>query len=556
MAYKDLRNDVGKYTPRKEQKDALEFIKSTIDTNPDSKFFLLNMPVGIGKSHLAMMISEWYTTKINKSAKVDVVTAGKILQDQYDAEYESVQNLKGKENYSCTSYACSCAQGKEFNRLNKTSCDSCPYDNARSGYISGQVSLTNFYLYLIYAIYSSGMNEQRKSNVLIVDEAHEFDDVMSDFISIKITETVIKRLKFVNEYEVIKALHKVKSISDYIEFLNYLIGEINDTVDQIEKSMSGGRSVKADKRDLKINKLFGTKNTDVKTMQVINDLKQYLLKIDVFLKEYKANPNNWVLETTYNEKTKQKDLSLEPIWAFDYLDKYIWSRYDLVILMSGTILDKGLFCNLNGIDPDKAIYYSVDSPFPVKNRPIYYMPLGKMSFAKKEETFKNYVPYIKKLLKKYENHKGIIHTNSFELAKWIESGIKEPRLVFHESSNKDEVLRAHFESDEPTVFVSPSVGTGVSFDHDKSRFQIIAKIPYPSLGSQKNKMRQSNNPDWYAWRTICSLLQMTGRSVRSMNDYADTIIIDGSFSDVLRYSSHLIPQWVQVSIKKVETKVA
>jgi Rad3-related DNA helicase len=556
MAYKNLRNDVAKYTPRKEQKDALEFIKSKIDTNPDSKFFLLNMPVGTGKSHLAMMISEWYTTKVNKSAKIDIVTAGKILQDQYDEEYESINNLKGKENYSCTSYECSCAQGKEFNRLNKTSCDSCPYDNARNSYISGQVSLTNFYLYLIYAVYNNGINEQRKSNVLIVDEAHEFDDVMSDFISIKITETIIKRLKFVNEYEIIKALHNVKSINDYIEFLNYLIGEINDTIDQIEKSMSGDRNIKSDKRELKIDKLFGTKNADVKKMQIINDLKQYILKIDVFLKEYKANPNNWVLESTYNEKTKQKDLSLEPIWAFDYLDKYVWSRYDLVILMSGTILDKGLFCNLNGIDPDKAIYYSVDSPFPVKNRPIYYMPLGKMSFSKKEETFKNYVPYIKRLLKKYENHKGIIHTNSFELANWIESSIKEPRLIFHDSSNKDEILRAHFESDKPTVFVSPSVGTGVSFDHDKSRFQIIAKIPYPSLASQKNKMRQSNNPDWYAWRTICSLLQMTGRSVRSMNDYADTIIIDGSFSDVLRYSSHLIPHWVQVSIKKIETKVS
>lgn len=557
MAYKELRNDVGKYTPRKEQKDALNFIIDTKTKAPDSKFFLLNMPVGIGKSHLAMMISEWYTSKIDKSAKIDVVTAGKILQDQYDDEYESIQNLKGKENYSCKEYACSCGSGKEFNRLNKTSCDDCPYDSARSNYISGQVSLTNFYLYLIYAIYNNAnINEQRKSNVLIVDEAHEFDDVMSDFISIKITETVVKKLKFSNEYEVIKALNKVKSISDYINFLNYLVGEINDTIDQVEKGMSGGRSVKSDKRDLKISKLTGTKNNDMKTMQIINDLKQYLLKIDVFLKEYKANPNNWVLESNYNEKTRQKDLSLEPIWAFDYLEKYVWSRYDMVILMSGTILDKGIFCNLNGIEPDKAIYYSVDSPFPAKNRPIYYMPLGKMSFAKKEETFKNYIPYISKILKKYDKQKGIIHTNSFELSKWIQDKVSEPRLVFHESSNKDEVLRAHFESEEPTVLVSPSVGTGVSFDHDKSRFQVIAKVPYPSLASQKNKMRQSNNPDWYAWRTVCTLLQMTGRSVRSMNDYADTIIIDGSFSDVLRFSSHYIPEWVQVSIKKIESKVA
>jgi hypothetical protein len=58
-------------------------------------------------------------------------------------------------------------------------------------------------------------------------------------------------------------------------------------------------------------------------------------------------------------------------------------------------------------------------PFPVENRPIFYMPLGKMSYAKKEETFKNYVPYLHKILKKYSNKKGIIHTNSFELSNWM-----------------------------------------------------------------------------------------------------------------------------------------
>ena len=72
----------------------------------------------------------------------------------------------------------------------------------------------------------------------------------------------------------------------------------------------------------------------------------------------------------------------------------------MVFLMSGTILDKNLFCQLNGLDVTKASYYSIASPFPLKNRPIYYMPVGKMSFKSKEDTFKRYVPYIQKLLDK------------------------------------------------------------------------------------------------------------------------------------------------------------
>ena len=103
--------------------------------------------------------------------------------------------------------------------------------------------------------------------------------------------------------------------------------------------MGGNRSAISDKRDLKIAKVTQGSNSDVKLMMIISDLKQYQLKIDIFLKEYKNNPHNWVLETNFNEKANSKELSLEPIWAYDYLEKYVWSRYDMVVLMSGTILD-------------------------------------------------------------------------------------------------------------------------------------------------------------------------------------------------------------------------
>jgi len=547
-----LKKDLMKYTPRAEQNEALEFIMKTHSESPSTKFYLMNMPVGSGKSHLAMMISDWYTSKVDKNAKVDIITAGKILQDQYDVTYESIKNLKGKENYSCKSYSTSCSNGKEFNRLNKTTCDFCPYDESKNGYLGGKVSLTNFHLYLIYAIYNQKMFEQRESNVLIVDECHEFDDVMSDFITIKITESLVKRLKFTNEYQIVKALSKVKSIENYIEFLKYFNNEIKTTIATIDGSMVPNRDITSDKRDLKISTITNSPNKDVKMMQIISDLKQYLIKIDIFLKEYDANPDNWVLESNYNEKTKQKELSLEPIWAYDYLDKYVWSNYDAVILMSGTILDKKLFSELNGLDPDRSVYYSVDSPFEQENRKVYYMPLGKMSFTKKEETFKNYVPYLHKILKKYEMQKGIIHTNSFELSEWIKRDVDNSRLLFHDSSTRDEMLKLHMDSKDPFVFVSPSVATGVSFDHEKSRFQVISKIPYPSLNSQKNKLRQKNNPEWYSWKTVAGLLQMCGRSIRSKTDWADTIILDGSFSDLLRFSSNYFPKWFLDSINKVD----
>ena len=551
-----LKKDLLKYNPRREQQETLDFIDAEYKKNPLNKFFLLNLPVGTGKSHLALMLADWYRKNANRMVRVDIITNSKLLQDQYADTYDSICDLKGKENYECEEYACSCAQGAEFARLNKASCESCPYSSARESYINGGISLTNFYLYILYAMYNPKLMEARAAGVLIVDEAHEFDDVMTGFVSIKITEAVIKKFKFSNEPVLLKELKQISTIAHYVEFLKYLNTEIVSTQEQMEKGMyKAPRDVVSDKRDLKLSKVLNVKNSDVKLMQVMTDLKQYQLKIEIFLKEYKDNPNNWVLETSYNEKLRQKELSLEPIWAYDYLDKYVFSHYDMVFLMSGTILDKNLFCQLNGLDVTKAVYYSIESPFPVKNRPIYYMPVGKMSFKQKEETFERYIPYIKKILDKYSTSKGVIHTNSFELSNWIQKSIKDKRLIFHDSTNKDEMLRMHCESDKPTVIVSPSMDTGVSFDDDLARFQIIAKIPYPTLGSQKNKMRQSNNPDWYAWKTVSGIIQMSGRPIRSNKDYADTIIIDGSFGDVMKHSSQFLPDWVQNAIKRINIKV-
>jgi hypothetical protein len=165
-----LKKDLGLYKPRKEQKEALSFIDSEYQKNKLNKFFLLNMPVGSGKSHLALMIADWFRRTVDKSSKIDIITNSKILQNQYSDTYQSICDLKGKDNYECDAYSSSCAQGAEFNRLNKTTCESCPYAYARESFISGGISLTNFYLYILYAIYNPRLIENRGSRVLIVDE--------------------------------------------------------------------------------------------------------------------------------------------------------------------------------------------------------------------------------------------------------------------------------------------------------------------------------------------------------------------------------------------------
>ena len=125
-------------------------------------------------------------------------------------------------------------------------------------------------------------NHNYFANNHCVSNCHDFDDVMSDFISIKITETIVKRMKFSNEREIIKKIKGINTIDDYVQFLSFLNGEILDTCEQMEKGMgSAPRSAKVDKRDLKISKVISEKNSDVKLMNQITDLKQYQLNIEV-----------------------------------------------------------------------------------------------------------------------------------------------------------------------------------------------------------------------------------------------------------------------------------
>lgn len=549
-----LKKDL-KYTPRKEQTEALEFITKTMEDNKNIKNFLLDLPVGVGKSYLAIMICDWYSKNINSRAKFDVLTNSKILQEQYFEEFVSPANLWGKNNYDCSQYSCSCESGKEFNKINKTKCEDCPYDSSKNSYLHSKVNLTNFHLYIMFQLYQEELYDQRDSNVLIVDEAHDFEQVFSDFISISLTELGIKRLGLNKQNAILSSMKSINDMDRFVEFCEeILVNEISDRIASIKwemKKSSSGDKVQIN-RDLKLDKVFGENTNDsVKLMKVLNDLENYMTKIEHFLKDYSNMPENWVMEISLN-KNKQKEINIQPVWANPYLDKYIWSKYDYVIMMSGTILDKQMFSYLNGFSAHQTAYYSIKSPFDVKNRPIYYMPLGRMTYTKKEETFDKYVPFIEKLLSKYKNKKGIIHTHTYELAEWTKEKVNDKRLIFHDTESKDRALKIHYRNDSPSVLCSPSMATGVNLENDRARFQILLKIPYPSLATKKNKMRQKSMPEWYTWKTIAGIIQAYGRAVRSYNDKADFIILDGCFSDIMLHNGDKIPGWVMDAVKRVD----
>ena len=87
-------------------------------------------------------------------------------------------------------------------------------------------------------------------------------------------------------------------------------------------------------------------------------------------------------------------------------------------------------------------------------------------------------------MEQHPNEKGIIHSHTYKIANYLKYNIKDKklkkRILTHTSENRDEVLKQHMNSKEPTVLISPSMTEGVDLKGDLSRFQILCKVPYPS----------------------------------------------------------------------------
>jgi len=527
-----------KLIPREQQIELLGFTKKSI--NSGRKYILLNASTGSGKSYFTVMFMNWYKNHINNDAKFDIITNSKILQQQYLSDYPFINNLTGRSNYECKPYNTDCKIGLDICKTAGPHCgNECPYQNAKSKWISANVGLSNFHLFNAFSLFSQKTIIERNSNVLIIDESHDFESVFCDYISTTLSAKSLKKYGFdlavIQEYD--EKINRIKYIHQYINFIeNKFINDINKKLTWLDKAKS-----------------TSSKKQRNKYVSYIEYCESQLGKFKYLLEEYKKDPTNWVLDVSRNENDKMYSgfiLDAKPVWGNKYLKEIIYNNYDHIIFMSGSLLDKEMFTYINGFHPKLTTYYDIDSNFPLKNRPLYYMKgIGKMSYSQKFDTFEKQLFWIKKIIKKYPNQKGIIHCGTYEFSNWLQERLNEPRLLFHAPEDRDEILQKHINNKIPSIIVSPSMMSGVDLQNDLSRFQIILKIPFPYLGSEKIKQRMKTNNKWYNWKTVVDFIQMIGRSIRSQTDYADTYILDDSFSDVMKYSSHLIPRYISNAIK-------
>ena len=100
------------------------------------------------------------------------------------------------------------------------------------------------------------------------------------------------------------------------------------------------------------------------------------------------------------------------------------------------------------------------------------------------------------------------------------------------------------------VIVAPAMAEGFDLKNDLARFQVIAKVPWPSLGDRVMKRRMELDDNYYAWCTALKLVQSYGRAVRSKEDWAYCYIIDSGFDWFMMKNGKRIPQWFREAMKK------
>jgi len=271
-----------------------------------------------------------------------------------------------------------------------------------------------------------------------------------------------------------------------------------------------------------------------------------------------SNQRNWIVSEIKKENYETIRVELKPLDVSRYC-KALFEKCAKTLIMSATILDHKVFCRNIGLDPDKVKFIRIPSDFPLEHRPIIPLNVVYLNYTnlQSNEVKLAIAKTVDNLMTLHNNHKGIIHTTSYEQLHFIRENISQTNarrlIVTDPEIQRDEVIYQHTETMKPTVLISPSLHTGLDLKDELSRFQIITKIPYPNKSDRWTNAKRNMDTEWYYWQTALKLVQAYGRSVRSKDDWAKTYILDSAFGYFVKRNKGILPSWfIQAIIGRLQ----
>lgn len=487
----------------------------------NTRYVILEAPTGIGKSGIGIALHGF-----SGGRRTAILTGTKQLQDQYAGL--GARTVKGRANYDClldeevTAADGVCTVGglcpHQRNEEDAGLPPSCPYYSDKFLALRSPVCAHSYSYFLNEANYAGGFSDP--DQILVCDEGHDIDNQIRNFVEINYHWQINQ-----------KSVQDTESHGDWREYAIKQIPIVGEEQIKVRRNMRTNNTPQVAKKLRSIN-------------SHISALGQ-LLDLD----------DSWVI-TEKEGFRGMTTYSFKPAWINNYTESLLFRHGFKVVIMSATILDPELICQMLGIPEDQVTTIRLDSPFNPIQRPLIYRPVIKVSG---QYDPKPLVEAIDGIVEEHGTEKGIVHTANYKLAKNIMEGTSKQSLFTHSSIDRaGQLSRFKDTVGSQNVLVSPSMGTGVDLPYDQLRYQIIAKIPFPDRGDEQIKKRLSvgiHGEDdsslgnrWYNWQTACSIVQTYGRAMRSENDYGVTYLLDKNWDWWYRQNKNLIPGWVQEAI--------
>ena len=538
-----------RYAPRDLQKSVIGEIESAIRSG--YRNILLCVPTGVGKSHIAVTVAKHLGSSF-------IVTAQKILQDQYARDFGFILPMKGKSNFpclalydpemvpyeearkdptiSCSFGSCSwevtkptgekkreyCKhkpqisafavfnQGTENERVEGSLNRKCYYYNQKFRALAATHALFNYSSYFQTRLYPGGVEGYLSRDCLVADEAHEIEDQIIAYIGFGILPSYMRdaNLKFDD--------FKTDTVDGVLELLDIL----DDSHRQLIRKI-GGESPES---------------------PAAQNLRRREEKIYRTMLEIEQESTNFVVQESRNFAGDISRVSIKPIEIGKYTKKFFDMPYQL--FMSATI-HKERFCKTMNIPESTCALIEVGkSPFPARSRRITFHDVKWLNRNSTKEDYGAVYGKVAEIMGQYADKKGLVLTTTKKQCQAVRDAAGSRIAIAHEGveGGREAVLKAHARSRKPNVLASPSCWYGVDLKDDLSRFQIVIKTPYPSLADKRTKIKANRDWDWYHYATVVKLLQGFGRSVRGDGDYCDTHVLDGNALSLLKGHKGMVPK--------------
>jgi Rad3-related DNA helicase len=247
-----------------------------------------------------------------------------------------------------------------------------------------------------------------------------------------------------------------------------------------------------------------------------------------------------IVDDTWIYEEKENRWEFKPTWISQFMNDYFWSHAKRFVLMSATPPPPKLL----GLEGCEQI--SIPSQFPKENRRVIYESIANLTFKTMNEEKPKLLKRIKEIMDSHPKEKGLIHTVSYSLADYLVKNLKSDRILTHNGRGRTDALERFKRDSYPVVLISPSMDRGVDLPYDAARWCIVCKVPFPDLSDKQVSSRlysSSFGRYWYAWITACSLMQMTGRIVRAVDDWGVSYILDKQFETFYGKNAGLFYGW-------------